>query len=302
MGNAVRPPALAGEGASPAVRQVLRSDAMRVVLAVAELGSVRGAAEALAMTPSAVSKQLRRVEEQLGRRLFERTRAGISPNGEGEALAVYARRFLALVGEVGERFDRELVTGRVRVGVTDDVGLARIPAVLRRCQALFPGIAVELTVAWSSELVALSAARRLDLAILSDGGPAFPDGAVPLRPEPMVWAARAGAAMADPLPVAVAAEGCRWRRRALEALEQSGRPFEIACTSTATAGQLAAVRVGLAVAPLPASVIAGEGEIEPARGALPALPDCRLALVASGGPSRAVDGVAAELVRAFGAA
>ncbi|MCX8995519.1 LysR family transcriptional regulator [Rhizobiaceae bacterium BDR2-2] len=174
--------------ASPVVRQVLRSDAMRVVLAVAELGSVRSAANAVGLTPSAVSKQLRRMEEQLGRQLFVRSHKGLVPNAEGEALADFARRFLSLAGEVGDRFGRELVTGHVRLGITDDVGLARMPELMRRCAAVHPGLRIALKVAYSSELLESTRSRSFDLAILSDGGAGLPADAIRLQPEPLVWA------------------------------------------------------------------------------------------------------------------
>lgn len=287
--------------ASPVVRQVLRSDAMRVVLAVAELGSVRAAAEVVGLTPSAVSKQVRRIEEQLGRELFTRSRAGLAPNAEGEAIAGFARRFLSLAGEMGERFDRELVTGRVRLGMTDDVGLARMPELIRRCTAVHPGLRVELTVAYSFELLDMIAAHALDLAIVSDGGGALPPDARPLRSEPLIWAGRRG--WRDPggaLPVAVSEQGCRWRARALGALERMGRPHDVRCTSKAMSGQVSAVRVGLGVAPVPASVVAGEPDVEVMAEGLPALPDCRLGLVGDAGASRALAGTAAEIGAVYG--
>ncbi|MGJ3262638.1 MAG: LysR family transcriptional regulator [Salinarimonas sp.] len=286
---------------SSAVRQILRSDAMRVALAVVELGSVRRAASALSMTPSAVSKQLVRIERQLGRTLFVRSRDGVRPNGEGLALASYARRFLALVAEVGERFETDFASPRVRLGVADDVGLVRLPAALAQAAAAAPDVAVELTVASSSELLALAEAGKLDLAILSDGGPPFPAAARRLRPEPMTWFGRRDATLpTGPLPLAVAAEGCPWRARALAILSAAKIPWRIVCTSPSAAGQLAAARIGLAVAPLPEAVAAGHAELAPVRACLPELPACALALLVSSRPGRAVRAVAEAVRGAYG--
>lgn len=287
--------------ASPVVRHVLRSDAMRIVLAVAELGSVRAAADAVGLTPSAVSKQVRRVEAQLGRTLFARSRSGLAPNAEGEAIAGFARRFLALAGEMGERFDRELVHGRVRLGMTDDVGLARMPELIRRCTAVHPGLRIELRVAYSSELREMVSAKALDLAILSDGGSELCPSVTELRPEPLVWAARKGWRDGDEaLPLAVSEQGCSWRAAALRALDGTSRAYDVRCTSRAMSGQLSAVRVGLAVAPVPLSVVEGEPGIEVIRDSLPPLPDCRLGLVGDVRASRAISSTAAEIAAVFG--
>lgn len=273
---------------------------MRVVVALDELGSVRAAADALSLTPSAVSKQLQRVEVLLGRTLFSRSRHGVVANAEGADLAALGRRFLALVDEVGVRFDRETVHGRVRLGVTDDIGLTRVPDVLQECAVRFPGLEVQLTVGHSSDLISDMAQQKLDLALVSDGGAPFPAGATPLRPEPMVWAARRGLALTQQsLPLAVSTEGCRWRARALAALAAAGIRHRLACISPSTAGQVAAARIGLGVAPLPESVIAGERELAPLPG-LPPLPPCAIALIMTRRPGKAIQTLRGALVMAYG--
>lgn len=283
------------------IRSILRSDSMRVVVALAELRSVRAAADALSLSPSAVSKQLRRIEEQVGRPLFTRSRLGVVPNAEGADLAEVGRRFLALVDEVGERFDREMVTGRVRLGVTDDIGLTKVPDVLNRCAARFPGLEVELTVAYSSELLAAVEGQKLDLALLSDGGPTIPETALRLHPQPMVWVGRRdGRTLPRPLPLAVSSEGCQWRARAIKALQAQGIPYRIACTSPSTAGQLAAARIGLGVSPLPRAVIDGDEGVTVIREGLPSLPDAALGLVSGPRTGKALRTLRDALVSAYG--
>jgi DNA-binding transcriptional LysR family regulator len=274
---------------------------MSVVLAVAELGSVRAAADMVGLTPSAVSKHVRRIEDQVGRELFIRSSSGLAPNTEGEAIAAFARRFLELAGEMGARFDRDLVAGRVRLGMTDDVGLARMPELIRRCTATHPGLRIELTVAHSSELRDLVSAQSLDLAVLSDGGFEMPDGATALRRVPLVWIARPGwSDDGETLPVAVSEEGCRWRRTALYALKDAGRSYDVRCTSKVMSGQLSAVRVGLAVAAVPMSVATADAGVEIVRNGLPPLPDCRLGLVGTARATPAIGSTASEIERVFG--
>lgn len=290
-----------GHTPSPALRHILRSDAMNVVLAVAELKSVRGAAEAVGLTPSAVSKHVRRIEEQLGRELFVRAQSGLEPNAEGEIIAGFARRFLELADEMGAHFDRDLVAGRVRLGVTDDVGLAKMPTLIQRCNAIYPGLRIELTVAHSSELRDLMAAQTLDLALLSDGGFELPSDAIELSAVPLVWVSRIGwKDHEDTLPIAVSEEGCRWRKAALQALQTEGRSLDIRCTSKVMSGQLSAVRVGLAVAAVPAVVVTNDGVIEIVRSGLPDLPPCRLGVAGNTRANPAIGNVAKEIEHVFG--
>jgi len=273
---------------------------MRVVVALDELGSVRAAADALSLTPSAVSKQLQRAEGLLGRTLFARSRQGVAATAEGADLAVFGRRFLEFMDEVGVRFDRETVHGHVRLGITDDVGLTHVPGILQDCAVRFPGLEVQLTVGFSSELIQAMAQQTLDMALVSDGGGSIPAGATLLRAAPMVWVARRGAARpGDPLPLAVSTEGCQWRARALAALAAAGIRHKITCISPSTAGQIAAARIGLGVAPLPASVIAGERDVEALAG-LPPLPACAIALLAPRRAGKALLTLRSAIAAAYG--
>ena len=286
---------------SAAIRSILRSDTMRVMVALAELQSVRAAADALSLSPSAISKQLKRLEDQVGRPLFARSRTGVVPTADGADLAQLGRRFLALVDEVGQRFDREIVSGHVRLGITDDIGLIRVPEVLRQCAARFPSLKVELTVAYSSELLSGIAAQTLDLALLSDGGPALPNNALCLESEPMVWVGRSeGAPLQRPLAIAVSSEGCQWRARAIRALNAAGIDHRIACTSPSTAGQIAAARIGLGVSPLPRSVITGAEGVAVIKQGLPVLPDVALGLVYGSRTGKAIRTLRDALVAAYG--
>lgn len=286
--------------APTSLRSVLRADLMRVVVALDELGSVRAAAEALSLTPSAVSKQLQRVEALLGKPLFARSRQGVVANAEGADLAALGKRFLELVDEVGARFDRETVHGHVRLGITDDVGLTRMPDILQVCAVRFPGLEVQLTVGYSSDLIQDMVQQKLDLALVSDGGAPVPSGATLLRSEPMVWAARRGLARpVHPVPLAVSTEGCQWRARALAMLAATGIGYKIACISPSTAGQIAAARIGLGVAPLPASVIAGERDVEPLAN-LPSLPSCAIALLSPRRVGKALLTLRSAIISAYG--
>lgn len=288
---------------SSSIRSILRSDAMRVMVALDELQSVRSAADALGLSPSAVSKQLRRLEQQIGRTLFTRSRTGVVPTADGTELSQVGRRFLALVDEVGQKFDREMISGRVRLGITDDIGLTRVPEVLRQCAARFPGVEVELTVAYTSELLAAVEAQTLDLALLTDGGPQLPEHALRLRSEPMVWIGRSDlGSLPSPLPIAVSSEGCHWRARAIAALDGAGISYRIACISPSTAGQLAAARIGLGISPMPRSIVDTAGGVAILGRGLPELPEVTLGLVSGTRRGKAIQTLRDAVVASYRAA
>ncbi len=140
---------------------------MRVLVALAELQSVRAAPDALSLGPSAVSRQLKRLEDQVGRHPIVRSRTGLVPTAEGADLAQVGRRLPAFVHEVGERLDRESVSGHVRPGITEDIGLTRVPDVLRQCAARI-GLGV-------SPLPRSVIMRTEGVTVVRQGLPALPD-------------------------------------------------------------------------------------------------------------------------------
>ncbi len=231
------------------------------------------------MTPSAVSKYVKRIERSTGRVLFDRNYDGMRPNDEGLAFVAYAERFLALAQEVGHRFGRDLTTGTVRLGITDDVGLACIPDVLRTCKIAHPHVSIELVVDFTSDLIKAADARLVDLAILSDGSPQFPSSAMPLASERLVWAKKPGLVVdGSAVPLVLAKEGCNWRARALDALAAAGLKHQVACTSPSTAGQISGVQFGLGIAPIPESVVKDVPGISIDETQLPNLAESQLAL------------------------
>lgn len=235
--------------------------------------------------------------------LFTRSRTGVTPTADGTELVQVGRRFLALVDEVGQKFDREMISGHVRLGITDDIGLTRVPEILRHCAARFPSVEVELMVGYNSELLAAIEAQKLDLVLLTDGGPPFPRHALRLQPEPMAWVGRSDlGALSRPLPLVVSSEGCQWRARAIAALDAAGLPYRIACTSPSTSGQLAAARIGLGVSPMPRSIVDAAAGVEILGQGLPELPNVQLALVSGTRKGKAIRTLKEALLSSYGTA
>lgn len=242
---------------------VLDLDVLRTFVAIAETGSFTTAANAVFRTPSAVSMQIKKLEDVLGRSVFSRDARSVTLTTDGEMLLGYARRMLSINRELVSKFIVPDITGVVRLGSPDDYGERILPHVLKRFAHSHPSIAVDVTIDQSKNLWRRMDDRTLDITLVTNSYKINMADAETLMTEPIVWAGAKGgcAHLREPLPVSLWEEGCAWRAGALDALGREGRNYRIAYMSAHTAGQRAAILADLAVAPLPRSFI-GQDLIE----------------------------------------
>ncbi len=282
---------------------LLDLDVLRTFVAIAETGNFSTAAEAVFRTPSAVSMQVKKLEDQLGTVLFLRDARSVSLTEGGEVLLGYARRMITLSNEAVSRFIMPDMRGIVRLGAPEDIGERLLPSVLKRFADSHPGIMVDVTIDMSSKLVARVEEQRLDLALINCSKASHSEkGELVLR-DKLVWAgARSGTAhLRDPLPISIWEDGCIWRAEALTALEKQKRPYRIAYLSGHTMAQRAAVLADLAIAPLPSSNLTPDMKSLSEKDGLPELGvfDIRL-LTASGRKSGPVAAVTDSIRDFFG--
>lgn len=233
-------------------------DLLRTFVAIAESGSFSKAAERVFRTPSAISMQMKKLEDLLGVGVFTRDSRSVALTAEGELLIGYARRILALSNEMMARFVMPDVQGTVRLGAADDHGERLLPQVLKRFAETHPNVAVDVVIENTQELVPRYERGDLDVVIhTARPESALQADATVLIEERLVWGGLKGGCAweRDPLPVSMWEEGCSWRANAVRALGETGRDFRIAYMSAHTAAQRAALMSDLAVAPLPVSCI-----------------------------------------------
>jgi DNA-binding transcriptional LysR family regulator len=282
---------------------LLDNDVLRTFVAIAETGNFSTAAEAVLRTPSAVSMQIKKLEEQLKTTLFLRDARSVTLTQHGEMLLSYARRMLALSNEAVSRFVMPELAGVVRLGAPDDIAERLLPKVLKDFGASFPGIMVDVTVDMSLALKKRMDEQRLDLALINCATRPFATGGELIHSEKLVWAgARCGTAyLRDPLPISVWEDGCVWRQDAITQLEKHKRPYRIAYASAHTMAQRAAVLSDLAIAPFPLSYVTDDMQILGAKEGLPELLNFDIRLLTA--PQLSIPGKAvAESIRdAFGA-
>jgi DNA-binding transcriptional LysR family regulator len=225
---------------------VLDPDLLKAFVAVAEHRSFTRAAHVLNRTQSAVSVQIRRLEQRLGTKLFQRTRAGVALTAAGDELLVYARRLLDLNAEAVDALRTREREAIVRLGVMDDYGTVVIPPLLARFARSHPDIRVEIETGLTATMPArLGEAYDLVIAMHPEGRG---DGEL-LRREQAVWAAAESypTEAQGTLPVALYPPGCLFRQWAADALDAAGRPWRLAYVSRTLAAVEAIAAEGLAI-------------------------------------------------------
>jgi DNA-binding transcriptional LysR family regulator len=276
---------------------MLDLDQLKTFVAIAETGSFTRAAEVVFKTQSAVSMQMRRLEERIGKPIFARDGRASKLTEDGERLLNYARRMVRLSDEAVAAFDEAELSGSVRLGTPDDYADRFLPEILARFSRSNPLVEVSVVCEQSVELMRQARTGDVDLAIVTHCGEGQVDV---IRREPLVWVTSNQHCAADEeiLPLALFKPPCIWREAAVSALTSAGRKYRVlyqAANSTAIA---ASVLAGLSVTVLaesalrPGMRVLGEGD------GFPRLPTCEIGLVRSWNrpPSPIVDKLSEHIV------
>jgi DNA-binding transcriptional LysR family regulator len=255
----------------------LDPDLLQAFLAVADHRSFTRAAVALNRTQSAVSMQVKRLEEQLQAELFHRTKANVDLSAAGERLLGYARRILSLNEEAVGRVREHRVEGRVRLGVMDDYGTVLLPPLLTHFIANYPLIDVEMETGLTSTMTdRLGKTYNIVIAMHPEG---HSEGEL-LRREQAVWAASAEHRVeeSDPLPVALYPQGCLFRNWAMQALDKASHPWRLAFVSHSLSAVEAIAAQGLAVTVVKSGTFPSKLRRLSERDGLPPLPRAEIRL------------------------
>jgi len=273
----------------------IEPDLLQTFVAIAEGGSFTDAARRVHRTQSAVSMQIKRLEETLGRPVFVRDGRTVSLTQDGEVLLGHARRILRAHQEALAAFSEPGLEGTVTLGTPDEYAVAFLPAILARFAECQCHVHVEVICDSTVNLLARLEENALDFALVTQG---YGDDGILLMRDDVVWvtSARHCAHEQDPIPLALFQPGCRFRQRAIDALAAAGRPYRLALTSVSLAAIEAAVRAGLAVTVLPRSNVTPGMRILDERDGFPVLLDNRVELRRSESARSAVHDCLAEYI------
>ncbi|MBY5409378.1 LysR family transcriptional regulator [Rhizobium leguminosarum] len=231
-------------------RTIFDLDVLRTFSTGMELGNFAKAAERLGRSTSAVSAQLKKLEEQAGTPIFRKVGRGLALTDAGETMLGYARRLLELNDEAAAAVNSVELEGWVRLGLQEDFGETLLPDVLGRFARAHPKVRIEARVVRNAELLERVISGKLDLAL------AWSDGTLTAHCErigevPMRWIGPAEgqpgwqAASGEPMPLASLEAPCLLRSAATKALDEAGISWRLAFVSPSLGGLWAATAAGL---------------------------------------------------------
>ncbi len=265
----------------------LSIDLLKTFVTISRLNSFTKAAAAMNITQSAVSMQMKRLEEQTGR-LFVKQGRGFIISPLGEKLLEHAVRIIRAHDDALSVLSNPAVHDHIRIGSPELYASAVFPRALKSFYTKYPNSRIDFTTNRREKLLRMVESGELDIALCSD----MPDEYEKIFSEPVKWIRSADSSVHElrPLPLAVYPEGCHVRRWSCAALERSGTDYRISFVTSSVFGLMAAVRAGIAVAPMGMTKFMDEKDSFRIIDELPEIPDNTLSIVtAEGFQSRSAD-------------
>src|SRR5436305_7355499 len=246
--------------------RMLDLELLRSFVSVVDSGGFTRAGERVHRTQSTVSQQIKRLEDDIGQPLLNRSGKDVTPTEAGERLLSYARRLLSLAEEARDVVARPDHEGAVRLGVPEDFAAYRLTKLLAAFSRSHPGLRLDVRADQSTYLKRDLERGDLDLALLKrDAGE---KGGIAVWPERVHWVTSKSHprdTRNGPVPLIGFPAGCLYRARAIHALESAGRAWHMAYTSSSLAGIQAAVAAGMGLSILSAMAIQADHRVLTAR-------------------------------------
>jgi DNA-binding transcriptional LysR family regulator len=261
---------------------MLDLELLRSFVSVVDAGGFTRAGERVHRTQSTVSQQIKRLEDDVGQTLLDRTGKDVTPTEAGERLLSYARRLLSLAEEARDVMARPDSEGAVRLGIPEDFAAYRLTKLLASFSRARPGLRLDVRADQSANLRRDLDRGELDLALLKRA--AGEAGAIAVWPERVHWVT-SKAHPIDPairsVPLIGFPVGCLYRAGAIHAIESAGRAWHMAYTSSNLSGIQAAVAAGLGLSILSEMAIQNDHRVLTARDGFAPIDKTEVALMAS---------------------
>jgi DNA-binding transcriptional LysR family regulator len=224
-------------------------------LAVEQTGSFTRAAVRLGIQQPTVSQHIRRLERQVGRTLVLRDTHSVSLTADGEAMAGFARNIIAASEQASAYFSGDRPSGRLRIGIADDLALTRLPQILRDFRRDNPLVDFELAVDQSGLLHQRLESDRLDVFI--GKRPSGEQRGQLVKRERLVWVGTPSTKLdlTAPLPLVVYPVPSISRTEMRRALNRARLPYRSACLCRGVNGLIGAVAAGIGISAMAASLV-----------------------------------------------
>ena len=254
-------------------------DQLQTFITIADTGSFTRAAEEVHRTQSAVSMQMRRLEERIGKPLFQKDGRINRLTEEGDKLLSYARRLLYLNRETLAAFDDRRLEGTIRIGTPDDYADRFLPEIMARFTRSNPHVELTVVCEPTPGLVEHIKRGNLDLALVTHDGVRSQSEVV--RREPLLWVSSANHPTHEQeiLPMAFGRPNCIWRRAACDVLDKMNREYRVLFSSFSATVITAAVLSGLAISVLPECALRPGMRVLGEADGFGLLPDCKIGIM-----------------------
>jgi DNA-binding transcriptional LysR family regulator len=265
---------------------MLDLELLKSFVSVVDAGGFTRASERVHRTQSTVSQQMKRLEEDIGQTLLDRSGKDVTPTEAGERLLSYARRLLSLAEEARDVVGRPGQEGAVRIGIPEDFAAYRLAKLLATFSRTHPQLRMDVRADQSTYLRRDLERGDLDLALLKRNA-GEKDGigrSIASWPERVHWVTSRSHPRdikSGSVPLIGFPAGCLYRARAIHALESAGRAWHMSYTSSSLAGIQAAVAAGMGLSILAEMAIQADHRVLTARDGFAAIDKTEVALVAS---------------------
>lgn len=257
-------------------------DILRSFTVIADIGSFSRAASRLAKTQSALSMQIKRLEELTGHTLLHRGGRGVTLTSQGEKLIGYARDILRIHDQAFMDLSGRGLSGSLKFGCPDDYAVCFLPQLVGEFTQLHPSVFIEIFCGTTQQLHQKLRRNEIDLALVSVEDKARQDV---LRTEHLVWVGQPRSPIwnTSPLPLALSEKDTFDHKAAIKSLECLKRPYRLVYASGSLAGLIAVVRSGHAIAVLTKCAVPEDIQELPKEAGLPDLPTLGITLAFSEG-------------------
>jgi DNA-binding transcriptional LysR family regulator len=271
-------------------------DQLKTFIAIAETGSFTRAADRVFKTQSAVSMQMRRLEERIGQAIFVKEGRVNRLSDDGEKLLNYARKLLKLNDETMNAFADEQLEGSIRIGTADDYADRFMPGIIAQFSQTHPNIELNVICEPSPDLDKRIKNNELDIALVTHEDAIY--NSELLRTEPLYWVTSLNHMVHEEeiIPLAIGSQNCCWRRASLDALDARGLRYRMLVASNSSTVTAAAVLAGLAITALPECALQYGMRVLTEADGFPSLGMANIGIIKRpGAPSSLVDALCAHI-------
>lgn len=268
-------------------------EALRSFVAFVDTGSFTRAAMQTYKTQSAVSMQMKRLEQELGKTLFVKEGRNLVLSTEGQRFGLYAKQLLQLHDETVTTIKQTQVGTQLYLGCPDDYAESVLPRIVALLHGHIKQLDLQITCASSQKLRIMLDSGQLDAAIVTRL-PESDEGYL-LQTSKGVWVSASGSNLsdADPLPIALFQKDCKFHIAALDGLMKQDRHYQLLACSSSAAALKAIVAKDLAISAMAECSVSAPLNIIDSE-TLPPLPVVAVALVIS---AKAYSPINAELAK-----